>query len=157
MKTILKLLLPAAALCLGAGTAHAQAAPAGPAPAGPGLQGENSAVRNGGDTMDRDAMMARDAELAKAGGRDRAGKTHTPRSVPAKPEDVLVGAEVRDMKGVHVGTIESVSMAAAVLKADGGAVEVPLEAFGKDSQGLLIGMSKADFDKIVADAIKPAH
>jgi uncharacterized protein YbaR (Trm112 family) len=40
----------------------------------------------------------------------------------------------------------------AVLKADGGAVEVPLDAFGKDSKGLLIGMPKADFDRLVAQA-----
>jgi hypothetical protein len=59
---------------------------------------------------------------------------------------------VRDTKGVHVGVIESVSLAGAILKADGGAVEVPLEAFGKDAKGLLIGMAKADFDKLVAQA-----
>jgi hypothetical protein len=148
---MLKLVLAAAALGLGAGAAHAQTAPASPAPAGPGLMGENSAARNGGDTSDRDAARARDEAIAKARSRD-GGKARTPRTVPATPQDVVAGAEVRDAKGVHVGVIESVSLAGAILKADGGAVEVPLEAFGKDAKGLLIGMAKADFDKLVAQA-----
>jgi len=154
VRTILKLFVAAAAMSLGAGAAHAQAggAPANPAPASAGLMGENSAVRNGGDTMDRDAAAARDEAMAKARARDSGKKA--PRTVPATAQDVTVGSDVRDAKGVHVGVIASVSLGSAALKADGGTVEVPLEAFGKDSKGLLIGMSKADFDRLVADAVK---
>jgi len=160
MSRILKPLLVAAALSLGAGTAHAQAggAPAGGgAPPGPGYSAENLTVRNGGDSTERDATRARDEALDKMRAEERAGKSgKTIRQVPAKPEDVVAGAEVRDKKGLRVGAIASVSMGSAVLKADGGAVEVPLEAFGKDSTGLLIGLTKAEFDKLVAEANKPA-
>ncbi|MBO9714217.1 hypothetical protein [Sphingomonas sp.] len=157
MRITLKLLVTTAALTLGAGAAHAQAGGSTSAPAPPpnaGLVGENSTVRNGGDTYDRDMAAARDEAVAKARAEAHGGKI---RSAPARPEDVTVGAEVRDSHGLRIGVIESVSLSAAVLHADGGSVAVPLEAFGKDSQGLLIGMSKADFDRLVADATKPAN
>lgn len=155
MDRIIKALALGAALVLGAGAAHAQTPP--PGAGGPAIGAmDNPASKISGDTNDRDAMRARDEELDRMRA-NRGEKTKTIRSTPAKPEDVTVGAEVRDKKGLRVGSIESVSMGAAVLKADGGAVEVPLEAFGKDSQGLLIGMTKAEFDKAVADALKPAN
>lgn len=154
MTRMLKLVAVAGAAMLATGTAWAQAAPAGAAPAGPGLGAENPAVRNGGDTMDRDNAAARDAAIAHA--RDRDNAPHSARAVPAKPADVTVGAEVRDSKGVVIGTIDSVSMASAVVAATGGKVEVPLEAFGKNSKGLMVGMTKAQFDAAVAAAVKPA-
>jgi len=154
MTWMLKLAAIGAAAVLATGTACAQTAPAGAAPAGPGLTAENPAVRNGGDTMDRDANAARDAAIANARDRDNAPKTA--RAVPAKPADVTVGSEVRDSKGVVIGTIESVSMASAVVAATGGKVEVPLEAFGKNNKGLLLATTKADFDAAVAAAVKPA-
>jgi hypothetical protein len=154
MTWMLKLAAIGAVAILATGTACAQAAPAGAAPAGPGLGAENPSVRNGGDTMDRDNNAARDAALANARDRDNAPKTA--RAVPAKPADVMVGGEVRDSKGVVIGTIDSVSMAAAVVASTGGKVEVPLEAFGKNNKGLLVGMTKAQFDAAVAAAVKPA-
>lgn len=158
MDKIVKPLLAAALITLGAGTlvgtAHAQAgAPGSGAPAGPGYTAENTTVKNGGDETYRDADAAREAAIAKVR-ENRGEKPKTIRTVPAKPEEVTVGAEIRDKKGEHVGVIDSVSMSAAVLHADGGAVEVPLDAFGKDDKGLIIGMTKADFDKLVADALK---
>jgi hypothetical protein len=153
VKAILKLLL--AAMSIGGGASAAQAqespAPAPPPPPNPGLMGENPVARNGGDSYERDMDRARDnAAAANRGGGRRAART-----VPAKPEEVIAGREVRDSRGVRIGSIESVTMSAAVLKADGGAVDVPLEAFGKDGKGLLIAMTKADFDKLVAGANKP--
>ena len=151
MKTVLKMILGLFALGGSAGTAHAQGSstPTPVPPPSPGLMTENSQVRNGGDTYDRDALRARDEAIARE--RNKNGS----RGVPAKPEDVEAGAEVRDPKGVVVGHIESVSMSAAVVVTEAGKVEVPLEAFGKNAKGLLIPMSKADFDKAVAEANKP--
>ena len=155
MKWMLKLAAAGAAAFLATGTACAQTtAPAGAAPSGPGLGAENPAVRNGGDTFDRDNAAARDAAVASARSRDAAPKTA--RAVPAKPSDVTAGSEVRDKAGVVIGTIDSVSMAAAVVATPGGKVEVPLEAFGKNNKGLLVGMTKAEFDAAVAAAVKPA-
>jgi hypothetical protein len=156
VKTSLVLLLTIAALGLGAGTAHAQAGgPVPQPPPGPGLTAENPAVRNPGDTYDREMALARDEAVAKKRG-ERGAKPKGMRAVPAKPEDVAIGSEVRDTKGLVIGTIESLSPAAAVVVSASGKVEVPLEAFGKNSKGLVFGMTKEEFDKLVADANKPA-
>ena len=154
MTPMLKLAAMACAAMLATGTACAQGGPpaGGGAPAGPGYTAENNTVRNGGDTSDRDAEQARRDAIEAARLRDRNPKAA--RSGPAKPEEVIAGAEVRDPKGKVVGRIESVSVGSAVIVTDLGKVEVPLEAFGKDSKGLLIPMSKADFDKAVTEANK---
>jgi hypothetical protein len=148
---MLRPVLIAAALTVGAGAAHAQGMRS--TPTGSYTTTPLPPSTDTGDTSDRDILKARDDAVAKA--RDRAVSKHVS-GVPAKPGDVAVGSEVRDSKGALVGVIESVSMGAAVLKADGGAVAVPLEAFGKNGRGLLIGMPKDDFDKLVAEANKPA-
>src|ERR1044072_3555000 len=139
MTWMLKLAATGAAALLATGTAWGQAAPASPAPAAPS---GDPALRNG-DSYDREVGIARDDAVAAAHRRETAPKTA--RAVPALPEDVTVGSEVRDKKGMVIGTIVSVSMAAAVVSSTGGKVEVPLEAFGKNKQGLLVGMTKAEF------------
>ena len=64
---MLKLLLVAAGSTLGAGAAHAQAAPAAPPTGmGVGLSSESAVTRPGGDNSDRDASMRRDEALDKA-------------------------------------------------------------------------------------------
>jgi hypothetical protein len=141
---MLKLLALAFALTIGAGVAHAQG------PGNPVLVGsENAPDLRGPDDRAKNIDNARDAATAQP-------RRNTNRARAAKPEDVSVGAEVRDSKGVVVGTIESVSMAAAVVVSPGGKVEVPLEAFGVNNKGLLIGMTKAAFDAVVAGATKPS-
>ena len=80
---MLKLLLVAAGSTLGAGAAHAQAAPAAPPTGmGVGLSSESAVTRPGGDNSDRDASMRRDEALDKARNRDE-GKKRTARTVPA--------------------------------------------------------------------------
>jgi hypothetical protein len=155
MKTIVKMILGLFAIGGAAGTAHAQG-PGGPVTAPPpppsaGQMVENPEVRNGGDTSYRDDRRARDDAIA----RERGRATNTSRGAPAKPEDVTEGAEVRDPKGVVIGRIESVSVANAVVVTEAGKVQVPLEAFGKNGKGLLLPMSKSEFDKLVAEANKP--
>lgn len=151
MKTAFKLFVGMTALGGAVGTAHAQAAPPA-APPNAGMANQNPEVRDGGDTFDRDVQRARDEAIQ----RDRRGaRGSTARTVPAEPDDVTVSAEVRDPKGVVVGKIESVDMATAVIVTPLGKVEVPLEAFGKSAKGLLIPMSKAEFDKAVAEANAP--
>ena len=153
MKTILKLALGASAVAMSAGVAHAQAA--NPAPDSGGGLTQNAQVRNGGDTFDRDVQRARDEAVANQRSGGKNNTNNRARNVAAQPDDVVPGADVRDPKGVVVGQVESVSMSAAVVVTEVGKVEVPLEAFGKNSKGLMIPMTKADFDKAVAEANKP--
>ncbi len=157
MKAMLKLLAVGAAAILASSAAHAQDAPAsaGPPP-GAGLTAENPSVRNGGDTMDRDTAMLRDQAIQEQQRKAREGSKGTPRSVAALPSEVTVGSEIHDPRGALIGTVDSVDMANAVVKTSIGRVAVPLEAFGKDSKGLMLAMKKDDFDAQVAAANKPA-
>ena len=87
----------------------------------------------------------------------RAGPTRSARPVPASPEDVIPGSEVRDSKGVVIGTVLTVGMGFAVVASPGGKVEVEFASFAKNNKGLLINMPKAKFDAIVSGANKPQN
>ncbi|RYE02825.1 MAG: hypothetical protein EOP61_07105 [Sphingomonadales bacterium] len=137
---LLKSFAVIAAFTLGAGAAHAQI-----------LIGEESRDFSGAD-KNKVAESERDKAMAEAA-KPKAVKGS--RAVPAAPEDVIVGSEIRDSKGVVLGKVDSVSMAAAVVASTGGKVEVPLEAFGKNNKGLLLAMTKPEFDAAVAAANKP--
>lgn len=155
MKLPIKLLAAGASLCLSAGVAHAQAAApsAGPASNFGGGEAPNPSV-SPRDTSELDIMRDRDERNTRAERRARRGK---PSAVPAKPEEVVAQSQVRDIQGQIIGSVESVSLAAAVVATGAGKVEVPLESFGKDDKGLMIAMSKADFDAAVAAATAAAQ
>lgn len=145
---IVKLAALAGGLVLGAGTAHAQAEGGGPG--SPVLVGgENSPDLHGPDERGR-ALDDANREAARA-----RSTTRTDRAVPAKIADVTVGSEVRDTKGVVIGKIESLALAGAAVVSTGGKVEVPYESFGKNRQGLLLPVTKEEFDAMVVQANKP--
>jgi hypothetical protein len=86
-----------------------------------------------------------------------AGPTRSLRPVPVVPEDITAGSEVRDRKGVMIGSIEKVGKGFAVVASPGGKIEVEFASFAKNNKGLLINMPKARFDAIVAGSGKPAN
>ena len=125
---------------LGAGTAQAQI-----------LVGEESRDFSGADK----AKVA-EKEREKAIADTKAPKpVKGSRAVPATPDDDTIGRVMRDSKGVVLGLGYAGGMAAAVIASAGGKVEVPLEAFGKNNKGLVLAMTKAEFDAAVAAAGKP--
>lgn len=132
-----------------AGAAHAQTgappppAPA-PQPAAPEFRGPDDRVT--------DFLRMRDEVAGR-----RAGPTRSKTPVPVSPEDVTTGSEVRDSKGVVIGTIERVGMAYAVVASPGGKIEVEFASLAKNNKGLLINMPKAKFDAIVAGGNKQAN
>jgi hypothetical protein len=65
---------------------------------------------------------------------------------------VVAGAQLLDKAGVAIGTIESVAADGAVVATLTGKVKVPLEAFGINKKGLLVDLSKKEFDTLVAQA-----
>jgi hypothetical protein len=86
---------------------------------------------------------------------DAQGKARQPqpgRTRPANAAEILLGSEVRDKRNKPVGTIEMVEADGAVVVTAAGKVKVPLEAIGTDGKGLIIGITKAEFDKLVAAA-----
>jgi len=89
----------------------------------------------------------------KMDGRPRADSSRRNASRPAKPSELTTGAPIADNKGTQVGHIKSVDPDGVIVETAAGYIKVPADAIGKNNAGLLIGMSKADFDKLVAQAV----
>ena len=75
---------------------------------------------------------------------------------PAKAEEVTAGSIVKDATGTQLATIEGVETDGAILSNGTGKVKVPLEAFGLNKGGLLLDITKPQFDELVAQANAPA-
>lgn len=106
----------------------------------------------------RDGSIAQSSQMDRNWRRDmearNAEKARGDAARPAKSKELIAGAEFADNDGVEVGYIKAVMSDGVVVATRTGQVKVPADAFGKNSKGLLIGMSKADFDKLVAGATK---
>lgn len=108
--------------------------------------GENDLIANTNQT--EKAMEAAAAkQAAEATRRSAGGKAR-----PAKTGEVVAGQPVNDSRGTAVGTIELVEGDGAVVAAAAGKVKVPLEAFGKNRGGLVLAVTKLEFDALVAKA-----
>jgi hypothetical protein len=141
---------------LAGGAAHAQSQPGGggtvPGHAQPVIGTENNdSTRMTGD--DREARVAADRAVRETRERSEGSSSRRSRAVPATAADLVVGSEVRDSAGVPIGTIELVDAGGVQILSDGRRAKIPADAFGKNKAGLLIGMTKADFDKAVAASL----
>lgn len=85
--------------------------------------------------------------------RDARNVTQKAKAVSAKPSDLTVGSKVSDIKGVPVGTIESVDADSAVVVTAAGKVKLGIDTFGKNQDGLLLAVTKAQFDAAVQAAV----
>jgi hypothetical protein len=147
----------AAALLL-AGTAYARqgSAPPGTSMGVPGSRDANARPMEMDEhdsatltsTLDQLQHGVQRADADHAAAQARAGG----RAVPAAPADIAAAAAVFDVSGQTVGTIEDVDPDGAVVATAAGKVKIPLNAFGKNRKGLLIGLSKNDFEALVAKA-----
>lgn len=97
-------------------------------------------IRNGirNNDMERTAERLRQKELGPAR--------------PAKAKEIAAGAMVNDKTGAAMATIVTIDPDGVVVATPTGKVKVPADAFGHNNAGLLLDMTKADFDKIVARA-----
>lgn len=119
-----------------------------------GAAGAANAMREGPGGRLADSDVWRDVEAHRMDPKPApaaAGKTKD-RARPAAAADLTVGAQIADIKGVEVGYIKSIDPDGVVVATVSGQVKVPSDAFGKNLKGLLIGITKADFDKVVAQA-----
>jgi hypothetical protein len=96
-------------------------------------------IRNGirNNDMDRTAQALR----------DKLGPAR-----PAKAQELTAGAIVNDTAGVVIAKIYSVAPDGVVLTTGVAKLKVPADAFGHNKAGLLLDMSKAQFDKIATQA-----
>jgi hypothetical protein len=108
---------------------------------------------------ERDAAVNRLAgDGVKVTDRDRATTRRKRASaVPATAADIKAGAQIRDVKGVPVGTVASLAANEVVadptqIVIDTGQTKigVPLNAFGKDDKGLMLSITAEKFNELVA-------
>ena len=82
---------------------------------------------------------------------------------PPKPEpraataaDISAGAQLRDIDGKAIGKITSVASDGATVDTGVTKVKLPLDAFGVDSSGLVIGITAQKLNEIIAQADEAA-
>jgi hypothetical protein len=85
-----------------------------------------------------------------------AARAKQARARPAKPSEITAGSSVNDPSGDRIATIEGVAPDGAVLFNGSARVKVPMDAFGHNRKGLLLDMSKTQFDDLVAAANAPS-
>src|SRR5690349_5013305 len=73
-------------------------------------------------------------------------------AVPATAADIKAGSPLRDVKGVSIGTVASVDTDGVVVDTGQSKIKVPLMAFGKDDRGLLLAITAAKFNELIAQA-----
>jgi hypothetical protein len=73
-------------------------------------------------------------------------------SRPAKASELVVGSAVNDKTGIAMAKIDQIDPDGVVVSTPTGKVKIPSDAFGHNKRGLLLDMTKAQFDQIVAKA-----
>jgi hypothetical protein len=144
-----------------ANAASAQTAPSGPP--GGGSQGgprvQDIAASNRQVDADYNTLAARGVKVTDQSRADsRRDSPHKRASVvPATAADIKAGAQVRDVKGVPVGTIAALASNEVVADPNQAVIDtgqtkigVPLIAFGKDDKGLLLSITAEKFNELVA-------
>ena len=137
-----RILMALAATTFLSGTALAQDGKRGP---GPGTVDATKATA---------ATREEREEFNRTAGRHnkKAPKPQADVAKPATAADIVAGSQLSDSKGEPIGTIESVDAEGAVVASGTTRIRVPLESFGKNSKGLLLGITKGEFDALVAKA-----
>jgi hypothetical protein len=76
------------------------------------------------------------------------------RARPATKDELTPGAVVNDKAGVAIAKVQQVDPDGVVVSMGAAKVKVPAEAFGHNKGGLLLDMTKAQFEQVVAQANK---
>jgi len=122
--------------------------PQGNDPTSAGQSGSNSHMPS---TNGADEYLHRQQMQDLANGTKKAGAKLGP-ARPAKPDELIAGAVVNDKSGMRIATIDQIEKDGIVLSDGGTKVKVPAEAFGHNNAGLLLDMTKPQFDEIVRQA-----
>jgi len=130
--------------------AVAQMAGGGPGGARPDIRNSDLGAHDSVNTPDLhdQVMKERQRELSEqlqamgSGGPSR----------PAKASELSAGATVNDKTGLAIAKIDQVAPDGVVVSTPTGKVKIPTDAFGHNKRGLLLDMTKSDFDQIVAKA-----
>lgn len=130
--------------------ANAQANPGSGTPS-VGTSGDSARVSAGNRENNASYNQLIGGTDAKPSKNDDRPVRHTA-PVPATAADIKAGSALRDVKGVGIGTVASVDADGVVVDTGQTKIKVPLMAFGKDDQGLLLAITAAKFNELVAQA-----
>jgi hypothetical protein len=137
-------------LAAGATAANAQMSNSGAAAPVPG-SGDAAKISQGNQQNNAAYNQLIGAGDAKSGKADVKAKAHQA-PVAAGAADIKPGASLRDIKGVPIGSIASSDGQQVVVDTGTTKIGVPLIAFGKDEQGLLLSITADKFNQLVAAA-----
>jgi hypothetical protein len=123
-------------------------------PAGADMTGgarvQDIAAANRQVDSDYNTLAARGVEVVNRS-RDDVPRRAKPSVALASAEDLSVGASLRDVSGAPIATIERLEADGVVVRSEDRLAKLPLEAFGKDSAGLMLGITAAEFRAAIAD------
>lgn len=138
-------------LCTSVGANAFQGAPAGPAPGSGNAAAAASNNREQNSSYNR--IIGSGVKNTVVNDSGKKGKVIVrDTAVPATAADVVAGSALRDVDGKPLGSVESIDGDSAVVAAAGRKVRVPLVAFGKDTRGLLLGITAAKFQELASKA-----
>jgi hypothetical protein len=72
--------------------------------------------------------------------------------VPAVAADVVAGKPLRDIKGQPIARVDAIDAQGVIVTTGTNRVRLPLNAFGKDDLGLLLGITADRFRALVVKA-----
>lgn len=128
-----------------------QAAPGGPAP-GSGNAGAAAANNREQNSSYNRLIGSGVKNTVVDGSRKKGVVVVKDTAVAATAADIKAGSQLRDVEGKPLGSIESIDGDSAVVAAFERKVRVPLIAFGKDTRGLLLGITAAKFQELASKA-----
>ena len=104
-----------------------------------------------------DPVRATSAQQAERAAYNSAISQLSPRGVkgapvPAAAADVVAGRPLRDIKGEPIARVDAVDAQGVIVTAGSTRVRLPLNAFGKDEIGLLLGITADKFRALVVKA-----
>ena len=119
-----------------------------------GPRSQDVAASNRQVDSDYNTLAARGVKVTD---KSKAGppQKKAPSAAPATAEDIKAGMLVRDIKGVQIGTVERLEDDGAVVMAGNRLAKLPINAFGKDQAGLMIGITAAEFQNAIAGSSVP--
>ena len=102
-----------------------------------------------------DSLKATTARQADRSGYNSAVSQFSPRgvkgnAVPAVAADIIPGRPLRDIKGEPIARVDAVDAEGVIVATGATKVRLPLNAFGKDDIGLLLGITATKFRSLVA-------
>ncbi|MEO6360069.1 MAG: hypothetical protein ABIO43_05790 [Sphingomicrobium sp.] len=132
---------------LPATSALAQLAPAGAIPGGQPELLKSIEPNLATDAASLDEVRYKMQKDRKSGSRGKADQAR-----PAQVAEILAGKAVHDTTGQVIALVEKVDSEGAVLRSGAAVVRVPIEGFGINKKGLLLNLTKPQFDEMIASS-----